>query len=168
LEAPEPDVLSQPPRNPEEPIVKHSDFGRIAFEAGSISLSTLTAYGYGIRKYGISPQASTIAFMSLTSAQLLHTISCRSEKHSIFNSEKIPNNPYLNAAIVGSFAIQLLAIALPPLRSLLKLTPINIVDGLVIGASALLPLLVNESTKNMSLGENHNTLPYLHKHSLPK
>ncbi|PLZ29453.1 ATPase [Fischerella thermalis WC442] len=168
LEAPEPDVLSQPPRNPEEPILKRSDFGRIAFEAGSISLSTLAAYGYSIRKYGISPQASTIAFMSLTSAQLLHTISCRSEKHSIFNSEKIPNNPYLNAAIVGSFAIQLLAIALPPLRSLLKLTPINIVDGLVIGASALLPLLVNESTKNMSLGENHNTLPYLHKHSLPK
>ncbi|WP_102218981.1 cation-translocating P-type ATPase [Fischerella thermalis] len=156
LEAPEPDVLSQPPRNPEEPIVKNSDFGRIAFEAGTISLSTLAAYGYGIRKYGISPQASTIAFMSLTSAQLLHTISCRSEKHSIFNSEKIPNNPYLNAAIVGSFAIQLLAIALPPLRSLLKLTPINIVDGLVIGASALLPLLVNESTKNMSLGENHS------------
>lgn len=168
LEAPEPDVLSQPPRNPEEPILKRSDFGRIAFEAGSISLSTLAAYGYSIRKYGISPQASTIAFMSLTSAQLLHTISCRSEKHSIFNSEKIPNNPYLNAAIVGSFAIQLLAIALPPLRSLLKLTPINIVDGLVIGGSALLPLLVNESTKNMSLGENHNTLPYLHKHSLPK
>ncbi|PMB36764.1 ATPase [Fischerella thermalis CCMEE 5319] len=163
LEAPEPDVLSQPPRNPEEPIVKHSDFGRIAFEAGIISLSTLAAYGYGIRKYGISPQASTIAFMSLTSAQLLHTISCRSEKHSIFNSEKIPNNPYLNAAIVGSFAIQLLAIALPPLRSLLKLTPINIVDRLVIGGSALLPLLVNESTKNISL-----TLPYLHKHSLPK
>ncbi|PMB06054.1 ATPase [Fischerella thermalis CCMEE 5273] len=168
LEAPEPDVLSQPPRNPEEPILKRSDFGRIAFEAGTISLSTLAAYGYSIRKYGISPQASTIAFMSLTSAQLLHTISCRSEKHSIFNSEKIPNNPYLNAAIVGSFAIQLLAIALPPLRSLLKLTPINIVDGLVIGGSALLPLLVNESTKNMSLGENHNTLPYLHKHSLPK
>ncbi|WP_180974975.1 cation-translocating P-type ATPase [Fischerella thermalis] len=157
LEAPEPDVLSQPPRNPEEPILKRSDFGRIAFEAGTISLSTLAAYGYSIRKYGISPQASTIAFMSLTSAQLLHTISCRSEKHSIFNSEKIPNNPYLNAAIVGSFAIQLLAIALPPLRSLLKLTPINIVDGLVIGGSALLPLLVNESTKNMSLGENHST-----------
>ncbi|PLZ34272.1 ATPase, partial [Fischerella thermalis WC542] len=71
LEAPEPDVLSQPPRNPEEPILKRSDFGRIAFEAGSISLSTLAAYGYSIRKYGISPQASTIAFMSLTSAQLL-------------------------------------------------------------------------------------------------
>lgn len=158
LEAPEPDVLSQPPRNPNEPIVKNSDFSRIGFEAGTISLSTLAAYGYGISKYGISPQASTIAFMSLTSAQLLHTISCRSEHHSIFNQGKLPNNPYLNAAIVGSFAIQLLAIAIPPLRSLLKITPINIVDSFVIGGSALLPLLVNESTKNMRLGEKNFTL----------
>jgi P-type Ca2+ transporter type 2C len=154
LEAPEPDVLSQPPRNPDEPIVKNSDFGRIAFEAGTISATTLAAYGYGILKYGISPQASTIAFMSLTSAQLLHTLSCRSEHHSIFSKEKLPNNSYLNAAILGSFVIQLMAIAIPPLRSLLKITPIDIVDGAVIGGSALLPLLVNESTKNINLKNN--------------
>jgi Ca2+-transporting ATPase len=85
--------------------------------------------------------------MSLTSGQLLHTLSCRSEKHSIFSKEKLPNNPYLNAAIVGSFGIQILAIAVPQLRSLLNIAPISFVDGAVIGGSALLPLLVNESTK---------------------
>ncbi|MGF1937348.1 MAG: HAD-IC family P-type ATPase [Nostoc sp. ChiQUE02] len=147
MEAPEPEVLSQPPRNPDEPIIKNSDFGRIAFESATLSLSTLAAYGYAILRYGIGPQASTVAFISLTSGQLLHTISCRSEKHSIFSQEKLPNNPYLNAAIVGSFGIQLLAITIPPLRSLLKITPLNIVDGAVITGSALLPLLVNEITK---------------------
>ncbi len=148
MEAPEPEVLSQPPRNPDEPIIKNSDFGRTAFESATLSVSTLAAYGYAILRYGIGPQASTIAFMSLTSGQLLHTISCRSEKHSIFSKEKLPNNPYLNAAIAGSFAIQILAITFPPLRSLLKITPLNIVDGVVIGSSALLPLLVNEITKD--------------------
>ncbi|WP_414578576.1 HAD-IC family P-type ATPase [Anabaena sp. CCY 9402-a] len=147
LEAPEPEVLSQPPRSPEEPIIKNSDFGRIAFESAVISASTLAAYGYSLVRYGMTPQASTIAFMSLTSAQLLHTISSRSETHSIFSKEKLPNNPYLNAAITGSFAIQVLAIAIPPLRSLLRITPINLVDGAVIGASAVLPLLLNEGTK---------------------
>lgn len=147
LEAPEPEVLSQPPRNPNEPIIKNSDLGRIAFESGVISASTLAAYGYSLIRYGMTPQASTIAFMSLTSAQLLHTISSRSETHSIFSKEKLPNNPYLNVAIVGSFGIQVLAIAIPPLRNLLRITPINLVDGAVIGASAVLPLLVNEGTK---------------------
>ncbi|OKH21441.1 ATPase [Hydrococcus rivularis NIES-593] len=147
LEPPEPDILSQPPRSPDEPIIKESDFGRIAFESATLTVGTLSAYGYGILRYGIGPQASTMAFMSLTAGQLLHTISCRSQEHSIFSREKLPNNPYLNAAIAGSFAIQLLAIAIPPLRSLLKITPIDLVDGAVISGSAVLPLLVNESTK---------------------
>ncbi|MBH8576537.1 cation-translocating P-type ATPase [Nostocaceae cyanobacterium CENA369] len=147
MEAPEPDILSQPPRNPHEPIIKNSDFGRITFESATISVSCLAAYGYAMSRYGIGPQASTIAFMSLTSGQLLHTFSCRSEKHSIFSQEKLPNNPYFNAAIIGSFGIQILAIAVPQLRSLLKIAPISFVDGAVIGGSALLPLLVNESTK---------------------
>jgi Ca2+-transporting ATPase len=37
--------------------------------------------------------------------------------------------------------------AIPGLRNLLGITPISISDGIVIGGSALLPLLVNEGTK---------------------
>jgi len=154
LEAPEPDVLSQPPRSPDEPIIKPSDYQRIAFESAIISLSTLGAYGYGISRYGIGPQASTLAFMSLTTGQLLHAISCRSEKHSVFDLEQgLPPNPYLIAALGGSLSLQLLAIAIPGLRNLLKITSIDLLDGLVIGGSALLPLVVNESTKQMMQGE---------------
>ncbi len=155
LEPPEPDVLSQPPRNPNEPIVKSEDFARITFESATLSLSTLAAYGYGILKYGISPQASTVAFLSLTSGQLLHAISCRSEKHSLFDlGEEIPPNHYLTAALGGSFALQLLAIAVPPLRTLLKIVPIDVLDGVVIGGSAVLPLAVNEATKKYMQGES--------------
>ncbi|MBD2440369.1 cation-translocating P-type ATPase [Nostoc sp. FACHB-110] len=159
MEAPEPEVLSQPPRNPDEPIIKKSDFGRIVFESAGLSISTLAAYAYGIRRYGFGPQASTIAFFTLTSSQLLHTISCRSEHHSVFSREKLPRNSYLNAAIIGSFAIQILAIALPPLRHLLKISPVNFVDTAVIIGSALWPLLLNESTKNIQ--PNLKTLPVL-------
>lgn len=154
LEPPEPNVLSQPPRSPQEPIIKNSDFSRIAFESATISLCTLGAYGYGIFRYGVGQQASTIAFLSLTSAQLLHTISCRSETHSVFSQAKLPQNQYLNMALVGSFTLQVLALSIPPLRSILKITPIDLFDGAAIGASALLPLLANESTKNTQLGES--------------
>jgi Ca2+-transporting ATPase len=159
MEAPEPEVLSQPPRNPDEPIIKKSDFGRIVFESATLSVSTLTAYAYAIRRYGFGPQASTVAFFTLTSAQLLHTLSCRSEHHSLFSKEKLPRNSYLNAAVVGSFAIQILAIAVPPLRNLLKISPVNFVDTAVIIGSALWPLLLNESTKNIQ--PNLNNVPSL-------
>ena len=148
LEPPEPDVLSRPPRDPEEPIVKSSDFKRIAFESTMLSAGALGAYGYGIMRYGMGARASTMAFMSLTSGQLLHAISCRSEQHSIFDKDRLPPNKYLNAALAGSLSLQVLSMAVPGLRSLLGITPISLIDGLVIGGSAAIPLLVNESTKN--------------------
>jgi Ca2+-transporting ATPase len=148
LEPPEPDVLSMPPRHPDEPIIQTSKFQRIVLESVTISASALAAYGYGILQYGIGPQASTIGFMSLTIAQLLHAYSCRSEKHSIFGGQPLPPNQYLNFAVAGSLGLQLLAAA-PPLRGLLQLAPIDLVDVAAIGGSALLPLLVNEGTKEL-------------------
>lgn len=147
LEPPEPDVLSRLPRKPDEPIIKSSDFKRIAFESAALSGGTLAAYGYGIMRYGIGPRANTMAFMTLSAAQLLHAISCRSEQHSIFDKEKLPPNRYLTAALGGSFGLQLLSLTVPGLRSLLGLGPIGIIDGIVIGGGALLPLLINEGTK---------------------
>jgi Ca2+-transporting ATPase len=148
LEPPEPDVLSRLPRKPDEPIIKSSDFKRIAFESAALSGGTLAAYGYGIIRYGMGPSANTMAFMTLSAAQLLHAISCRSEQHSIFDKEKLPPNRYLTAALGGSFGLQFLSLTIPGLRSLLGLGPIGIIDGLVIGGGALLPLLINESTKH--------------------
>ena len=148
LEPPEPDVLSRPPRNPNDPIIKSSDFKRIAFESAVLSAGALGAYGYGIARYGMGQRAGTMAFLSLTMGQLLHSISCRSEKHSIFDKEKLPPNQYLNLALTGSFAMQVAAMIVPGLRGLLGIAPINIIDGMVIGVCSAVPLLVNESTKS--------------------
>ncbi len=150
LEPPEPDVLSQPPRNPDEPIIRTSDFKRISFESAILSAGSLSAYGYGIMRYGMGQQASSMAFMSLTIGQILHAISCRSEKHNIFGREKLPSNTYLNTAITGSLALQAIAMVVPGLRSLLGIAPIGFIDGIVIGGSALVPLLINEGTKNIA------------------
>jgi Ca2+-transporting ATPase len=164
LEAPEPDVLSQPPRNPDEPIIQSSDFARIGFESATLSLSTLAAYGYGILNYGIGPQASTIAFLSLTSGQLLHSLSCRSQHHTIFEmgQGQLPPNHYLTLALGGSFALQLVAMAVPGLRTLLQITPLGAIDAAVIGGSALLPLVVNETTKKLRQGESHEKGLHVH------
>lgn len=148
MEPPEPEVLNRSPRDPQEPIIKRSDFERIALESGVISASALSAYTYGRLKYGQQPQASTLLFMSLTLGQVLHTISCRSQTHSIFDRHKLPDNPYVDGAVVGSAALQLLPIFIPPWGNLLQLAPLDPIDWLVVASSAGLPLVVNETTKN--------------------
>jgi Ca2+-transporting ATPase len=147
MEPPEPDVLQQAPRNPAAPIITQTDFKRIAFEGGMLAAGTLGAYGYGLARYGMGAQANTLAFASLTIGQLLHALSCRSRTHSLFTPETLPSNPYLTLALGGSLALQALTLFVPGLRSLLGLTPITLLDGAVIGTSALLPLLINEATK---------------------
>ncbi len=147
LEPPEPDVLNRPPRDPEEPIIRTSDFKRIGFEAGMISAGAIGAYAYGLARYGAGPAAGTMAFMSLTTGQLLHAMSCRSETHRLWEQNGLPPNRYLQWALAGSLALQGLTLAVPGLRGLLGLAPIGLIDGLVVGGSAFLPLVINESTK---------------------
>ena len=150
LEPPEPDVLKRPPRDPTESIIQKSDFKRIAFEASIISASALSVYAYGVSRYGVGPRAGTLAFQSLTLSQLLHAISCRSQKHGIFSREKLPRNKYLNFAIGGSIAVQLMTMFVPGLRSLLGIAPISLTDAVLTGAAAVVPLLINEAKKEVS------------------
>ncbi len=157
LEPPEPDVLDHPPRPANEEIIKPSDFKRMTFESAVISAGALGAYGYGIARYGIGARAGTIAFTSLTVAQILHALSCRSEHISMFDQQKLPANPYLNAALGGSLALQGLAMAVPGLRNLLGITAVGLLDGVVIGIGALLPLFLNEVTKAAGYGSGERS-----------
>jgi Ca2+-transporting ATPase len=154
LEPPEPDVLSQPPRDPNEPIIQTEDFKRIAFEAATLSAGALGAYGYGAVRYGPGPQSSTLAFMSLCMGQVLHALSCRSKQNTLFDRDgrerRLQSNRYLNLAVGGTLALQIAAPVVPGLRSLLGIARIGPIDGLVIGASAFWPLVVNEMTKGRS------------------
>ena len=147
MEAPEPDIMARPPRNPHRPIFNRSDFKRMGFEGAVMTGGALGAFGYGIMRYGLGARASTLAFHGLTSGQLLHALSCRSEQHSLLAPGSLPPNRYLTLALGGSLAVQLLTAVVPWFRTILGLTPIGLVDGLVVAGGAILPLLVNEATK---------------------
>jgi Ca2+-transporting ATPase len=150
LEAPEPDVLDQPPRHTQEPIFSSGEYKRMGLEAAVISASALGTYAFGLTRYGAGARAGTLAFQSLTIGQLLHAVGCRSERYG-FLDKRLPSNKYLNGALASSLGLQMLTMWVPGLRSLLGVAPVNLLDGLVIGGSALLSLIVNETTKKMGL-----------------
>lgn len=153
LEAPEPDILERPPRDPQAPIFDTADYKRMAFESGALTAGAMGAYGYGIMRYGMGVQAGTLAFHTLTTGQLLHALSCRSEHQGVFSKTKPPANPYLTLALGGSLLLQLCTAFIPGLRSILGLSPLTFLDGLVIGSGALLPFLVNDATKPVTQPE---------------
>jgi Ca2+-transporting ATPase len=153
MEPPEADVMMRPPRPSGKPILGPDDFRRIALQGGTISLGALAAYGYGVARYGPGARAGTLAFMGMSTAQLLHALNARSERASLFREissgkqTPVPANSYLWLAIGGTLALQSAALLIPGARSLLGLASISLLDGAVIAGTAALPLLINEAAK---------------------
>jgi Ca2+-transporting ATPase len=146
LEEPEPGVLERPPRDPQKPLFTGQDWGRMAKESGVISASTLGVFGYGLARHGAAG-ATSLAFQTLTIAQLLHVLSCRSETRRLRGGRRLPPNPYVGWALGGSLVVQALTMFVPFLRSFLGLAALHPTDFGVIAAGAVLPLFVNEATK---------------------
>jgi Ca2+-transporting ATPase len=147
MEAPEPDVLNQPPRPAQAPLFSGADYRSMAAESAVISSASLAAFAYGLARYGPGARAAALAFQSLTVTQLLHAFSCRSESRNPPWRGKRARNRYLELAVDGSLALQALTIVLPSLRQFLGLTALGVADVAVVAGSALLSLAANELRK---------------------
>ncbi len=129
VEPPDPAVLEGPPP-PNDPIIARRELPVLAAEAGAIAGSVGLSFAYAMRRYGIGAEASTITFLTLSTAQLLHTLAERPGSVA-----RAPGrNNYVPAAVLGSFALQGITM-FTPLGSLLGLTPLALADfGVCLGA----------------------------------
>jgi Ca2+-transporting ATPase len=147
MEPAEPDIMDRPPRDPEEAIISRQDLKRMAFESGAIGLGTMGAFLYGLRKYGLGPAPSTLAFNTLVMNELTHALSSRSHYRNVFGGEKLEPNKHLTRAVLGMAALQVVVSVVPGARRLLGTVPLGWMDLAAVGAGVLLPLIVNEATK---------------------
>jgi Ca2+-transporting ATPase len=147
MEPPEPDVMDRDPRDPDEPIIGGHSLKRMIFESGVIGLGTMGAYVMGMRRYGIGPEAATLAFNTLTLNELAHAVSSRSDYRHVFGGQKLPPNRALLAANLGMLALQAIVTLAPFGRRLLGTTPLGLFDLGVIAAGVMIPLVLNEGTK---------------------
>jgi len=156
LDPPESGIMEQPPRDPNEPIIRPVDLRRMGLEALTLSAGSLGAYGYGLARYGVGPRASTLGFTSLITGQILHAFSARSEKYTIFDWSRRPPNRILTFTVAGSFALQGAVFLIPWLKNLLGITTLSLEDTLVTAAGGVMPLFINEGAKKVLLQEYQN------------
>ncbi|MDS4011154.1 MAG: HAD-IC family P-type ATPase [Defluviicoccus sp.] len=144
-------VMQEPPHPAGEAILRQQDLRTIAIEGAVIGSGALAACVYGNLRYGPTAKTSTMTFMSLITAQLLHAVSCRSDRRVVFGSGTLAPNPVLRSALIGSFALQALGFLVPPLRRLLGLVPLAPRDWAVTAAAGVAPLLLNELAKGATV-----------------
>jgi Ca2+-transporting ATPase len=140
VEPAEADVMTRPPRDPRAPMLPRSAVVEIGRDASMLAATALAAHGIGLARYGGGPRATSLAFSTLTTGQLLHALAYRSHAAGA-------RSPLLLGTVAVSIGAQLGAMALPPLRAVLGLTPLGVTDwGLVLGGAAL-PLVVSEMAR---------------------
>lgn len=118
--------------------------GRVIFHGIIISVITLIAYYIG---YQDSPnEGVTMAFITLSLSQIIHSLNQHSPDISFF-SRKHARNWYLYGAMLLSLVILLLLVYVEPVANFLSLQVPNSFEWLVIILLSLTPLVVVELYK---------------------
>ena len=150
LDPSSPDSMRVPPRDPTLPILSKRFVIMIAWQGLLLAAVTLGAFVIGLERHGDTGaglrQAGTMAFMTLALSPLLHAFNVRSQGQSIFTG-RLFTNGWLWAAVIVCLGVQAAAVCVPGLQRVLQTVPLAGDDWLVVGAAALLPVLVVEGAK---------------------
>lgn len=142
----EPGVLQRSPRAAHAPVFDRRMIEQVVLGGLAIGLAAFLYYR-GALAAGIPYEAAQGAVLwLLVWCENAHVLNCRSETRSVF---RIPlmSNPLLIGAVVGTQLLQVAVLAIPPLRDLLSLQALTIVDGLSLGVVGIAILAVMEVYK---------------------
>lgn len=121
LEKSESDIMQRNPRNPKDGIFAGGMGFDIAYQGLLVSILTLAAYfiGHymesGVWEIAESPDGMTMAFLTMSMAEIFHSFNMRSQRSSVF---LIPNqNKMLWGAMLGSLILSTVVLYIPGLNT---------------------------------------------------
>ena len=144
-EEPEPDVMDQKPRPKDESFFAHGMGAAIVLEGMMIGALTLTAYIIGHFASPGTYLGQTMAFVTLSSAQLFHAFNVKSD-HSILNKHLF-SNKYLLGAFVLGIALQMGICYIAPLAKIFKVIPLELPYLGICFGLAFAPIVIVEIAK---------------------
>jgi Ca2+-transporting ATPase len=147
LEKGDPDLMQRPPRPRSEPIIDRAMLVGIIVQTIALTAVTLCAYGLGRLWGGQTPKlAETMAFVTLSAAELLRAYTARSERQLIVRMGLLSNR-YMQYAVGASFIQLLLAIYVPILQPVFGTVMLGVQEWVALAPLILAPALVAEGLK---------------------
>ncbi|MEG0570669.1 MAG: calcium-translocating P-type ATPase, PMCA-type [Oscillospiraceae bacterium] len=135
MEAGEKDAMQRPPRDPKESIFARGLMSDVIYQGIMVSIITLASYfiGHfmesGVWEIANSADGMTMAFLTMSMAEIFHSFNMRSQTHSIFTLKK--QNIYLWGAMLGSLLMTILVIYVPFLRGAFQFEAISFIEFIV-------------------------------------
>ena len=145
VEPPDPETMQRQPRPPRATLLSRRLLWLIVWQGAMLAAFIVGAYLWALIQYGPGAHARTIALLALVAVQLGHMFNCRSRVQSAFH--RLGHNRMIILALIISLGLQLLAIHLSPLATVLDLTPLAAADYVAVGLCFTLPIVIVETTK---------------------
>jgi P-type Ca2+ transporter type 2C len=144
LEPADPDVMTRPPRSPDETLLSRPFLLRIVTYAAVITASSLAAYIIGLRS--TAAVARTMCFMTLALSQTFHLGNARSRSAVVAPARAVSNRWALGAVAIST-GLQLITVFVPPLRAVLGTAVLDRGQWLIVAALSLTPAIAGQLAK---------------------
>ena len=151
MEKAEPDIMRRKPRDAKAGIFSDGLGFDVAYQGFAVAALTLFSYfvGHfmesGVWEIANSPDGTTMAFLTLSMAEVVHSLNMRSQRASLFSLKG--QNKVLNLAALGSLLLTTLVIEVPFLASAFGFTAISWAEYGVALCLALVMLPLVETVK---------------------
>lgn len=157
VDTPDKEVMNDKPRDPKESFFAGGAGFRVMLGGVLIGALALVAFYIGLSEEGYHlgqdnipesalAHARTMTFLVLAGSQLFYSLALRHESKSIFQLGLF-SNPYLIAAVVFGFALQVIIISVPFLADAFKVQPLEMQDWLIVLGLSLIPFVLKEFSK---------------------
>ncbi|MGB7055386.1 MAG: cation-transporting P-type ATPase [bacterium] len=144
-------IMDRPPRNPKESILERRHWIMISVYGFLIMVSVLGALMIALHGlHFVQEKAMTVSFLTLALAQLWHVFNMRERGSKLLRNE-ITRNRYIWGALLLCIGLILIAVYVPGLATVLKVTDPGLSGWSLIIAASLFPLFVGQSIKALRL-----------------
>jgi Ca2+-transporting ATPase len=144
IDPPVQDLMRRHPRNPKLSVFAGLK-GWIAGITLLMSLVMMSLFAYGLSSRGLV-EARSLMFMAIIVFELVFAFSCRSQSQTIFRLG-VTSNKYLVAAVLSQLCLLLLIMYVPSVARLFEVTPIGIIDWLMVVAAGISGFVLAEISK---------------------
>lgn len=152
MEPGEDDIMRQPPRSSKAGIFSGGVGVDLVYQGIMVSILTLTAFMIGrtfdpetVAGSLSSNHGITMAFLTMSMAEIFHSINMRSQRGSIFTLKK--HNFWLYSAMIAAIVLTALVIEVPFLANLFGFTVINFKEYAIAMGLAVLVIPITEIVK---------------------
>lgn len=147
MEPAEKDIMNKKPNDSKKSIFADGLWEKIFVEGFMIGILTLLAFSLGNKLYGLEV-GRTMAFISLSMLELIHSFNVRSEE-SLFKAGLFKNKYLIGAFLIGTI-LQVGVVIIPKIAGIFDVVPLNSKQWIYTAAISALPLIIVEMQKKIN------------------